>query len=307
MNYNNEFRIKPGSKVDLSKIDAGFKDKHESHEQALPEIEAYDQKLHDLQYLMYAEGERSLLICLQGRDAAGKDGSINHVLTAMNPQGCTVTGFKVPSKEEAAHDFMWRYHKATPEKGHVAIFNRSHYEDVLISRVHNLVPKSVWSKRYEHINNFEKLLHDSGTHILKFYLHIDAEEQLERFKMRITDPVRHWKISDGDYAERPFWDAYTEAFEAALSKCSTEHAPWFVIPSNHKWFRNLAISQIISKKLESLGMKFPAPSVDINEIKKKYHAIVVKEGDGAGAELGEQVNSKKGKKGKKGKKKKNAK
>jgi len=309
MNYNNEFRIKPGSKVDLSKIDAGFKDKHESHEQALPEIEAYDQKLHDLQYLMYAEGERSLLICLQGRDAAGKDGSINHVLTAMNPQGCTVTGFKVPSKEEAAHDFMWRYHKATPEKGHVAIFNRSHYEDVLISRVHNLVPKSVWSKRYEHINNFEKLLHDSGTHILKFYLHIDAEEQLERFKMRITDPVRHWKISDGDYAERPFWDAYTEAFEAALSKCSTEHAPWFVIPSNHKWFRNLAISQIISKKLESLGMKFPAPSVDINEIKKKYHNIVEQEGDGAGAELDstKTKKTKKSKKAKKGKKKKNAK
>ena len=309
MNYNNEFRVKPGSKVDLSKIDAGFRDKHESHEQALPEIESYDQKLHDLQYLMYAEGKRSLLICLQGRDAAGKDGSINHVLTAMNPQGCTVTGFKVPSKEEAAHDFMWRYHKATPEKGHVAIFNRSHYEDVLITRVHDLVPKSVWSKRYEHINNFEKLLHDSGTHILKFYLHIDAEEQLERFKMRITDPARHWKISDGDYAERPFWDAYTEAFEAALSKCSTEHAPWFVIPSNHKWFRNLAISQIISKKLESLGMKFPAPSVDINEIKKKYHNIVEQEGDGAGAELDstKTKKTKKSKKAKKGKKKKNAK
>ena len=302
MNYSNKFRVKPGSKVDLSKIDAGFKDKNESHEQALPEIEAYDQKLHDLQYLMYAEGEKSLLICLQGRDAAGKDGTINHVLTAMNPQGCTVTGFKVPSKEEAAHDFLWRYHQATPEKGHVAIFNRSHYEDVLIQRVHDMVPKSVWSKRYEHINNFEKLLADNGTHILKFYLHIDAEEQLERFKMRITDPARHWKISDGDYAERPYWDAYTDAFEAALSKCSTEHAPWFVIPANHKWFRNLAISQIIAEKLESLGMKFPAPSVDIDEIKKKYHAIVVAEG---GEDDGEekQNNGKKEKKGKKGKKK----
>ncbi len=297
MKYSNEFRVRPGSKIDLSKINAGFKDEHESHEQALPEIEAYDQKLHDLQYLMYAEGEKSLLICLQGRDAAGKDGTINHVLTAMNPQGCTVTGFKVPSKEESAHDFMWRYHKATPEKGHVAIFNRSHYEDVLIARVHNLVPKSVWSKRYEHINNFEKLLADNGTHILKFYLHIDAEEQLERFKMRITDPARHWKISDGDYAERPYWDSYTAAFEAALSKCSTEHAPWFVIPSNHKWFRNLAISQIISEKLASLGMKFPAPSVDIDEIKKKYHAIVEAEG---GEE--EQKGGKKGKKTKKGNK-----
>jgi len=225
MNYIKRFRVKPGSKVDLGKVEAGFKDKHESHEHALPEIEAYNQKLHDLQYLMYAEGKRSLLICLQGRDAAGKDGTINHVLSAMNPQGCPVTGFKVPSKEEAAHDFLWRYHKATPAKGQVAIFNRSHYEDVLVVRVHNLVPKEIWSKRYEHINNFEKLLYDNGTHILKFYLHIDAEEELERFKIRIDDPARHWKISNGDYAERPFWDAYTVAFEDALSKCSTKHAP----------------------------------------------------------------------------------
>jgi len=307
MKYSNEFRVRPGAKVDLSKINAAFTNKHESHEQALPEIEAYDQKLHDLQYLMYAEGEKSLLICLQGRDAAGKDGTINHVLTAMNPQGCTVTGFKVPSKEEAAHDFMWRYHQATPEKGHVAIFNRSHYEDVLIQRVHNMVPKSVWSKRYDHINNFEKLLTDNGTHILKFYLHIDAEEQLERFKMRITDPARHWKISDGDYAERPYWDDYTKAFEAALSKCSTEHAPWFVIPSNHKWFRNLAISQIIAEKLGSMRMKFPAPSVDIDEIKKKYHAIVEAEGGGEGDGEEQLKDGKKGKKSKKGKKNKKGK
>ena len=307
MNYTNKFRVKPGSKVDLAKVDAAFKDKHESHEHALPEIEAYDQKMHDLQYLMYAEGKRSLLICLQGRDAAGKDGTINHVLTAMNPQGCTVSGFKVPSKEEAGHDFLWRYHKATPEKGHVAIFNRSHYEDVLIQRVHNMVPKSIWSKRYEHINNFEKMLHDNGTHILKFYLHIDAEEQLERFKTRIVDPVRHWKISEGDYAERPYWDAYTTAFEDALSKCSTRHAPWFVIPSNHKWFRNLAISTIVAEKLESLGMEFPAPSVDIDEIKEKYHAIVVAEGDGEEAELEAPANSGKEKKGKKGKKSKKGK
>ncbi len=305
MNYFKQFRVAPGSKVDLAKVDAGFKDKHESHEQALPEIEAYNQKLHDLQYLMYAEGKRSLLICLQGRDAAGKDGTINHVLGAMNPQGCNVTGFKVPSKEEAAHDFLWRYHKATPGKGQVAIFNRSHYEDVLVQRVHDMVPKQVWSKRYEHINNFEKLLSDNGTHILKFYLHIDAAEELERFKIRIQDPARHWKISDGDYAERPFWDAYTAAFEDALSKCSTEHAPWFVIPSNHKWFRNLAISRIVAETLESLDMKFPEPTVDISEIKKKYHAIVEQEGDGPEAELDGQADSgtgkKKRKKGKKGK------
>ena len=293
MNYIDRFRVRHGSKIDLNKIDASFKDKHESHEHALPEIEADNQRLHDLQYLMYAEGKRSLLICLQGRDAAGKDGTINHVLAAMNPQGCKVTGFKVPTKEEAAHDFLWRCHQHTPGKGQVAIFNRSHYEDVLVQRVHNMVPKEVWSGRYEHINNFEKLLHDNATHILKFYLHIDPAEELKRFKIRIEDPARNWKISEGDYAERQYWDAYTNAFEDALSKCSTEHAPWFIIPSNHKWFRNLAISRIVAETLESLGMEFPKPSVDIDEIKKKYHAIVEQERDGPKAELDAPAGGKK--------------
>jgi PPK2 family polyphosphate:nucleotide phosphotransferase len=306
ISYIKRFRVKPGSKVDLGKIDAGFKDKHESHEHALPEIEAYSQKLHDLQYIMYAEGKRSLLICLQGRDAAGKDGTINHVLSAMNPQGCTVTGFKVPSKEEAAHDFLWRYHQHTPGKGQVAIFNRSHYEEVLVQRVHEMVPEGVWSRRYEHINDFERMLYENGTHILKFYLHIDPEEQLSRFKLRIDDPARHWKISEGDYAERPFWDAYTAAFEDALGNCSTEQAPWFVIPSNHKWFRNLAISRVVSETLESLNMKFPEPTVDINEIKQKYHAIVQEEKIGeeiaAQAASDDKKGNKKGKKAKKNKK-----
>lgn len=293
MNYIDRFRVRPGSKIDLNKIDANFKDKHESHKHALSEIEADNQRLHDLQYLMYAEGKRSLLICLQGRDAAGKDGTINHVLAAMNPQGCKVIGFKVPTKEEAAHDFLWRCHQHTPGKGQVAIFNRSHYEDVLVQRVHNMVPKEVWSGRYEHINNFEKLLHDNATHILKFYLHIDPAEELKRFKMRIEDPARNWKISEGDYTERQYWDAYTKAFEDALSKCSTEHAPWFIIPSNHKWFRNLAISRIVAETLESLGMQFPEPSVDIDEIKKKYHAIVKQEGNGPKAELDAPAGEKK--------------
>jgi PPK2 family polyphosphate:nucleotide phosphotransferase len=210
----------------------------------------------------------------------------------------------VPSKEEAAHDFLWRYHQHTPGKGQVAIFNRSHYEDVLVVRVHDMVPKPVWSQRYEQINAFEKILVDNGTHILKFYLHIDPEEQLERFKQRILDPARHWKISDGDYAERPYWDAYTEAFEDALRKTSTEHAPWFVIPSNHKWFRNLAVSRIVAETLESLDMKFPEPTVDIEEIKQKYHAIVQEEG--AEQESAEHVNSeaKEGKNRRKAKKKK---
>jgi PPK2 family polyphosphate:nucleotide phosphotransferase len=273
MTYIEKLRVKAGTKVDLGKVDAGFKGEHENHEHAAPEIEDATRKLRDLQFLMYAENKRALLICLQGRDAAGKDGTINHVLGAMNPQGCMVTGFKVPSKEEAAHDFLWRYHKAVPGKGQVAIFNRSHYEDVLVVRVHNLVPEKVWSKRYEDINAFENMLVADGIHILKFFLHIDPDEQLERFKARIDDPTRHWKISDGDYAERPFWDDYTKAFEDAIGKCSTDHAPWFIIPSNHKWFRNLAVSKIVSEYMHGLGMTFPPPTVDIEEIKKKYHSF----------------------------------
>jgi len=301
--YYKKFRVKPGSKVDLGKVDAGFRDKHESHEHALPEIQSLRQKLSDLQYLMYAEDRRSLLICLQGRDAAGKDGTINHVLGAMNPQGCSVTGFKVPSKEEAAHDFLWRYHKAAPGRGRIGIFNRSHYEEVLVQRVHNMVPKKIWSKRYQHINDFEKSLAENGTHILKFYLHIDPQEQLERFRQRLDDPHRHWKISDGDYAERPFWDAYTEAFEAALSKCSTDCAPWFIIPANHKWFRNLAISRIVVETLEALDMQFPAPTVDIGEIKRKYHEIVLEEAHddkvAAAADTGKRGGKNPGKKNRK--------
>ncbi|TKB26705.1 polyphosphate kinase 2 family protein [Desulfopila sp. IMCC35006] len=292
MDYLKNFCVKPGSKVHLRKIDPDFSDQHESHKHALPEIKHYVKKMQELQYLLYAEDRRSLLIVLQGRDAAGKDGTINHVLTGMNPQGCTVTGFKVPSREEAAHDFLWRYHKATPGRGQVAIFNRSHYEDVLVQRVHNMVPKDIWSRRYEHINDFERMLYENGTHILKFYLHIDPEEQLKRFKQRIDDPTRHWKISDGDYAERPYWDAYTEAFEDALSKCSTRHAPWFIIPANHKWFRNLAISRIVADTLDSLDMKFPEPTVDIAEIKKKYHEIVVAEGKTGDAGDGEKAGHK---------------
>lgn len=280
MNYSKKFMVKPGEKINLNKIDAAFSDKHTTHEQSLTKIETYKKKLFELQYLLYAEGKQSLLICLQGRDAAGKDGTINHIFSAMNPQGCIATGFKVPSREEAAHDFLWRYHEAAPGRGQVAIFNRSHYEEVLVQRVHEMVPKKIWSKRYGHINDFEKILYDNGTHILKFYLHIDADEQLKRFKKRLDDPARHWKISDGDYAERPYWDKYTKAFEDALSKCSTKYAPWFIIPSNHKWMRNLAISKIVADKLESLQMKFPESSVDINEIKKKYHDIVSKEGRG---------------------------
>jgi len=272
LNYAKKFKVDPNSKVKLDEIDAGYKGEHENKESANAELEKHVQRLRELQYLMYAENKRSLLIILQALDAAGKDGTINHVLSAMNPQGCRVYGFKTPSPEELAHDYLWRIHQATPRKGYVAVFNRSHYEDVLVVRVHNLVPKEVWSKRYDEINAFEKQLTDNGTHILKFYLHIDKDEQLARFKQRLDDPNRHWKISESDYAEREYWHEYQKAYEDAISNCSTKDAPWFIIPSNHKWVRNLAVSQILVDALESLGMKFPAPTVDIAEIKRKYHA-----------------------------------
>jgi len=272
LNYAKKFKVDPNSKVKLDEIDAGYKGEHEDKESANAELEKHVQRLRELQYLMYAENKRSLLIILQALDAAGKDGTINHVLSAMNPQGCRVYGFKTPSPEELAHDYLWRIHQATPRKGYVAVFNRSHYEDVLVVRVHNLVPKEVWSKRYDEINAFEKQLTDNGTHILKFYLHIDKDEQLARFKQRLDDPNRHWKISESDYAEREYWHEYQKAYEDAISNCSTKDAPWFIIPSNHKWVRNLAVSQILVDALESLGMKFPAPTVDIAEIKRKYHA-----------------------------------
>jgi PPK2 family polyphosphate:nucleotide phosphotransferase len=231
-----------------------------------------------LQYRMYAENKHSLLIVLQGLDAAGKDGVVRHVLTGMNPEGCVCSNFKQPTKEELAHDFLWRVHPHVPAKGTVAIFNRSHYEDVLVARVHQLVPEKVWSKRYDEINDFERLIvTENNTTILKFFLHISKEEQLARFKKRLDDPDRQWKISDSDYKEREYWGDYVKAFEDALNKTSTEHAPWFIIPSNHKWFRDLAISQIIVRQMEDLNMQLPDPTVDLAEIRREYHQAARKE------------------------------
>ncbi len=221
--------------------------------------------------MLYAERNQSLLICLQALDGAGKDGIINHVLGAMNPQGARVHGFKSPSKEEAAHDFLWRIEQQVPKQGEVVVFNRSHYEDVLVTRVHGLVPAKVWKRRFAIINAFEQRLLASGTRILKFFLHISPEEQLRRFKRRLDDPARHWKISENDYAEREFWDDYTRAYEEALSRTSTPHAPWYVIPANNKWFRNLAVAKIVVETMAAMGMKFPAPTVNLQEIEPKFH------------------------------------
>lgn len=272
MNYFERFRVRPGSKVRLKDVDPDFKDGHESQESAAEEIAHYQKRLRDLQDLLYSELKHSMLLCLQALDTGGKDGTINHVLGAMNPQGCRVAAFKQPSAEEAAHDFLWRAHKVAPARGEVVIFNRSHYEDVLVVRVHKLVPKEIWSRRYERINSFEKELLEHDTHVLKFYLHISKKEQLRRFKDRLDDKTKHWKISEADYKERGYWSDYVEAYEEALSKCSTEHAPWFIIPADHKWFRNLAIARIVVEQMESLKMKYPKPTVDIEEIRKEYHA-----------------------------------
>jgi PPK2 family polyphosphate:nucleotide phosphotransferase len=264
--------VKSGSKIRLKDYDPGYRGKHESHKSALPEIQANLQKIEHLQYRMYAENKHSLLIVLQGLDAAGKDGVVRHVLTGMNPSGCISVNFKQPTKEDLARDFLWRVHPHVPAKGSVAIFNRSHYEDVLVVRVHRLAPEKVWSKRYDQINDFERLIvTENNTTILKFFLHISKEEQLARFKKRLDDPDRQWKISDSDYKEREYWDDYVEAFEDVLTKTSTEHAPWFIIPSNHKWFRDLAISQIIVRQMEEMDMQLPKPTVNLAEIRREYH------------------------------------
>src|SRR5881398_4226760 len=271
-NYVKKLIVKPGSKIRLKHFDPGYHGKHESHKSALPEIQENRQKMEDLQYLMYAENKLSLLIVLQGLDAAGKDGVVRHVLTGMNPSGCVSVNFKQPTAKELAHDFLWRVHPLVPGKGSVTIFNRSHYEDVLVARVHGLVPEKVWSKRYVQINDFEQLIStENNATILKFFLHISRDEQLARFKKRLDDPARQWKISESDYKERDYWGDYIEAFEDVLTKTSTDHAPWFIIPSNHKWFRDLAISQIIVRQMEAMRMQFPKPTVNVAEIRREYH------------------------------------
>ena len=272
MNYTKRFKIPPERSVHLDAVDSGFTDRHESKRDALADLEADRTKLRELQALIHAQRRVSLLLCLQGLDTAGKDGTINHFFSAMNPQGCRVASFRQPTGDELAHDFLWRVHRVAPARGEVVIFNRSHYEDVLVARVHDLVPTRVWSRRYARINAFERELADNGTHILKFYLHISKDEQLRRFKDRLDDPAKRWKISEADYAERPYWDDYMRAYEEALSRCSTEHAPWFVIPSDHKWFRNLAVARIVVEHLEALDLTFPAPTVDIEQIRREYHA-----------------------------------
>ena len=257
-------RVRPGSRVQLAGLDDA-----ETHgwdkTAAGPELDRQLERLTDLQDRLWAEATRSVLVVLQGIDAAGKDGTIKKVMTAFNPQGCPVTSFKVPSDEELAHDYLWRVHKAVPRKGEIGIFNRSHYEDVLIVRVHELVPRSVWRRRYDEINDFERHLAANGTTIVKFFLSIDREEQRQRFQARYDDPTKRWKFSMGDLAERARWDDYQAAFDEALTKTSTDVAPWYVIPADRKWFRNLAVSSILADAIAGLKPKYPPVAEEVPE------------------------------------------
>jgi PPK2 family polyphosphate:nucleotide phosphotransferase len=258
-------RVTPGSSVSLGKFDPsetfGWK-----REDAEAEQQQYEDKLTDLQERLWAEGTRSLLIVLQGIDAAGKDGTIRHVMDAFNPQGCDVVGFKAPTPEELRHDFLWRVHLHAPGKGSVAIFNRSHYEDVIIVRVHGLVPDKVWRGRYRSINDWERMLTEEGTTIVKFFLSIDRDEQRERLQARIEDPDKRWKFSSADLPERARWDDYLKAFEETLERTSTKWAPWYLVPANRKWFRNLAVAHILGETLERLDPQYPPAETGLEDI-----------------------------------------
>jgi PPK2 family polyphosphate:nucleotide phosphotransferase len=223
-------------------------------------------RMSDLQYRLYAERKKALLIVFQGIDTSGKDSTIRHVISAFNPQSCTVKAFKEPTTEDLSHDFLWRIHKSAPAKGEIVIFNRSHYEDIIQPRVHKTIHKSIWSQRYEHINAFEKCLSDSNIKIIKFFLHISKEEQRKRLEERLNDPSKHWKVSERDMEDRKFWSSYTVAYQDIIKRCSNTWAPWYIIPANKKWFRNLAVGLIIVDTIERMKPKFPKPAINLSKI-----------------------------------------
>ena len=266
------FRVTPGEKVKLHRYDPGETPQGVDKDEGDGLLASVLQDLGKLQYRLYAERRQGLLVALQGIDGSGKDGTIRHVMTGMNPAGCVVTSFKEPTKLELDHDFLWRVHPHAPAKGDVAVFNRSHYEDVLVVRVHRLVPKDMWSKRYALIREFEHLLRTAGgTTVVKFFLHISKEEQLKRFEQRLEDPERQWKIAESDYTERDRWDDYVGAYEDALTETSTEHAPWYVVPADKKWVRNLMVAKVLVDTLKSMNIRPPEPTVDLHRIRAAFH------------------------------------
>jgi PPK2 family polyphosphate:nucleotide phosphotransferase len=269
-----KYRIEPDSKIDLSKWDpedsSEFDGNKEEGRAALANLNG---KLAELQEILYAEHRHKVLIVLQAMDTGGKDGAIRHVFNGINPQGVRVASFKVPSAIEMDHDYLWRIHQQTPGKGEMVIFNRSHYEDVLVVRVHKLVPEKVWKRRYEQINNFEKLLAEEGTTILKFYLHISSKEQKERLRARLEDPTKHWKFDPNDLKERQLWKEYMRAYEDALEKTSTKYAPWYIVPANKKWYRDLVMASVILGTLKDLNMEYPQPKYDVGSILRDFDAL----------------------------------
>jgi len=266
MKLGKQLQVKPGDPVELSKRDPGQTFGWEKSAVA-KHLEQNVARLAELQFRLFAESRQAVLIVLQGMDASGKDGTVRHVMSGLNPASCRVQSFKVPTALEARHDYLWRIHQVVPARGEIGIFNRSHYEEVLVVRVQELVPKEIWKRRYDQINDFEQMLTENGVTILKFFLHIDKAEQRDRLQARLDDPAKNWKFERGDLAVRRQWDAYQRAYEDVLSRCSTRWAPWFVVPANKKWFRNLAVSEILRGALEDLHPQFPKPLPGINKIR----------------------------------------
>jgi len=273
MSAMNRYRVKPGSRVRLKDYDpddtGDYKKNDDGKTAAKKEVERWVARLGQLQERLYANGSRSLLIVLQGMDTSGKDGTIKHVMSGVNPQGCKVVSFKAPSKDELARDFLWRVHREVPPKGFIGIFNRSHYEDVLITRVHGWVPDRVVKRRFDQIREFEEMLVENGTAVLKFFLHISKKEQKKRLEERIQDPEKRWKWNSGDLEERKFWEKYMRAFEDVISVTSTDCAPWYIVPANRKWFRNLVVADRVLHALDEMKLKLPPPlpGVDFSKLR----------------------------------------
>ena len=258
----NRYRVSPDSEFALTSIAPDDSQGLEDKDAAKAALKANRKQMAELQEKLYAEGKQALLLVLQAMDTGGKDSTIRHVTEGLNPQGCSVASFKAPTDLELAHDFLWRVHQQAPPKGHIRIFNRSHYEDVLIVKVHGWAPPEVIEQRYAHINAFERLLSDAGTRIIKVMLYISKDYQLERLRRRLRRPDKHWKFNPGDLDERAHWDAYMAAYEAALRRCSTQHAPWYVVPAERRWFRDLVVSSLLLNALETMDPQYPAPTFD---------------------------------------------
>ena len=260
------FTFKPGTEIDLADFRTRIEKTDSNKKMAAKQIQKNAIVMADHARRLYAENRRSILLVLQGMDTAGKDGTIRTVMRGMNPRSCQVHSFKQPNQEEQDHDFLWRVHNVAPRRGNIGIFNRSHYEDVLVVRVHDMVPEKTWRQRYQLINDFERLLTKSGTVVVKCFLHISREEQRERLQARIDEPKSNWKFSHADLEERKFWQDYQQAYQDALIACNTQHAPWHIIPSDRKWYRNLVVSNLMRKTLEDLNPQYPTVTEDLSEI-----------------------------------------